>query len=78
MRHQHPTCPRCNTLNDIDRYEEAFTNSPTGTFHYRCMNQRCGHMYSSTVDKLADARARSRAILRASQERINAAVETDC
>ena len=71
-------CPKCSTLNDPDRYEEVFTNSPTGTFHYRCMNQHCDHAYSSVVDKLADAHARSRAMLRASQERIDAAVETDC
>lgn len=71
-------CPKCDTSNDIDRYEEAFTHSPTGTFHYRCMNQRCGHEYSTVVDKLADARARSETIFRASQERIKTAEKTDC
>lgn len=71
-------CPKCNTFNDIDRYEEAFTNSPIGTFHYRCMNQRCDHAYSSTVDKLADARARSEAVALASHERQSSMIKTDC
>lgn len=71
-------CPKCNTFNDIDRYEEAFTNSPTGTFHYRCMNQRCEHAYSSVVDKLADAHARSEARFRASYERQRSMIKTDC
>ncbi|VFR42556.1 hypothetical protein BER2_0182 [plant metagenome] len=71
-------CPRCKTLNDSDRYEEAFTNSPTGTFHYRCMNQRCSHMYSSIVDKLADARARSEVMARATHELQKKVIETDC
>lgn len=72
------TCPKCNTVNDVDRYEEAFTNSPTGTCHYRCMNRRCAHAYSNVVDKLADARARSEALARASRERQKSMIETDC
>ena len=71
-------CPKCSTFNDIDRYEEAFTMSPASTFHYRCMNQHCGDTYSSIVDKRADARARSEAMIRAAQERQKTMIETGC